>query len=44
MAVLTSSQGRGVATQILSFTEEVSKQNSFHLLMMHARNPVIDFY
>jgi len=44
MAVHPSQQGKRIGAAIIAFAEEVAKQNGFALLIMHARNPVIDFY
>jgi N-acetylglutamate synthase-like GNAT family acetyltransferase len=44
MAVREDQQGKGIGAEVLQFAEEVAKQNGFRILMMHARNPVINFY
>jgi N-acetylglutamate synthase-like GNAT family acetyltransferase len=44
MAVLPQFQGRHIGAAIIQFAEQTAKQLGFHTLMMHARNPVIDFY
>jgi predicted GNAT family N-acyltransferase len=44
MAVHRAWQGKGVGARILLFAEELAKKHGFTELIMHARNPVIDFY
>jgi N-acetylglutamate synthase-like GNAT family acetyltransferase len=44
MAVRTDYRRKGVGVAIIEFAEEVAKENKFSTLMMHARDPVIDFY
>jgi GNAT superfamily N-acetyltransferase len=44
MAVHPDYQGKRIGAAIISFAEDVARDNGFKLLMMHARNPVIDFY
>jgi N-acetylglutamate synthase-like GNAT family acetyltransferase len=44
MAVHSSMQGKRIGAAIIQFAEETAKQNGFDLLLLHARNPVIDFY
>lgn len=44
MAVRTDYRGKGIGAAIIEFAEEAAKENGFTVLMMHARNPVIDFY
>lgn len=44
MAVLPDYQGKRIGAAILGFAEEVARKNGYHILMLHARNPVIDFY
>jgi N-acetylglutamate synthase-like GNAT family acetyltransferase len=44
MAVRTDYRGKGVGVAIIEFAEEVAKEKKFSTLMMHARDPVIDFY
>ena len=44
MAVHPSLQGKGTGAAIILFAESVAKDKGFTTLMMHARNPVIDFY
>jgi N-acetylglutamate synthase-like GNAT family acetyltransferase len=44
MAVRPDHQGKRTGAAIIDFAEEVAKQNGFTTLIMHARNPVIDFY
>jgi predicted GNAT family N-acyltransferase len=44
MAVRSNYRGKGVGGAIIEFAEQVAKENKFSVLMMHARDPVIDFY
>lgn len=44
MAVRTDCRGKGIGAAIIEFAETVAKENQFSVLMMHARDPVIDFY
>jgi GNAT superfamily N-acetyltransferase len=44
MAVHPRHQGKGTGAAIIEFAEKTAKLNGFGILMMHARNPVIDFY
>lgn len=44
MAVKKDQQGKGIGAAIVEFAEEVAKENGFPVLMMHARDPVIEFY
>jgi predicted GNAT family N-acyltransferase len=44
MAVRTDHRGKGIGPSIIEFAETVAKENQFSVLMMHARDPVIDFY
>lgn len=44
MAVRNDYRGKGIGAAIIDFAEEVAKENGFTVLMMHARNPVVDFY
>lgn len=44
MAVHPTYQGKKIGAAIVAFAEEVAKEKGFKTLMMHARNPVIDFY
>lgn len=44
MAVRSDYRGKGIGVAIIEFAERVAKENSFSLLMMHARDAVIDFY
>lgn len=44
MAVKTEQRGKGIGATIIEFAEGVARENHFSVLMMHARNPVIDFY
>ena len=44
MAVHPSCQSKGIGAAILNFAEEIARERGFKILMMHARNPVIEFY
>jgi predicted GNAT family N-acyltransferase len=44
MAVKKELRGKGIGAAIIEFAEKVAKENNFSILMMHARDPVIDFY
>ena len=44
MAVRSDYRGKGIGVAIIEFAEKLAKGNNFSTLMMHARNPVIDFY
>lgn len=44
MAVRTDYRGKHVGASIIEFAEEIARENNFSVLMMHARDPVIDFY
>ena len=44
MAVATEVQGTGVGAAILQFAEETAKARGYKVLMMHARDAVLDFY
>ena len=44
MAVTPGLQGKGIGAAIIGFAEEVARERHFEFLMMHARDPVIDFY
>ena len=44
MAVRTDYRGKKIGASVIEFAEQVTRQNGFTTLMMHARNPVIDFY
>lgn len=44
MAVTPRLQGKGLGAQIIRFAEEKARERGFSTLMMHARDPVIDFY
>ena len=44
MAVLKEMQGRKIGAAIIQFAEKIAKKNGFTILMMHARNPVVEFY
>jgi predicted GNAT family N-acyltransferase len=44
MAVRIDYRGKKVGAAIIGFAEQVARENNFSLLIMHARDPVIDFY
>ena len=44
MAVLPEFQKSGSGKKIVAFAESIARQNGFKLLMMHARDAVLDFY
>ena len=44
MAVLPQYRGRKIGNAIIQFAERTAKENGYTTLMMHARDPVIDFY
>ena len=44
MAVNNDQQGKGIGAAIVDYAEAVAKENGYSILMMHARDPVIDFY
>ncbi len=44
MAVSPHYQGKGIGAMILSFAETVARSRGFSTLMMHARDPVMEFY
>lgn len=44
MAVRSDLQGKRVGAAIIQFAEQLAAENGFTTLMMHARDPVIDFY
>lgn len=44
MTVREDYRGKKIGAAIVEFAEEVAKENNFSILMMHARDPVIDFY
>ena len=44
MAVLKEMQGRKIGAAIIQFAEKIAEENGFTILMMHARNPVVEFY
>jgi N-acetylglutamate synthase-like GNAT family acetyltransferase len=44
MTVREDLRGKSIGAAIVEFAEEVAKENNFSILMMHARDPVIDFY
>ncbi|HWJ90448.1 MAG TPA: GNAT family N-acetyltransferase [Flavisolibacter sp.] len=44
MAVRKDHQGQHIGKAVITFAEEVARTNGFRTVMMHARDPVIEFY
>jgi GNAT superfamily N-acetyltransferase len=44
MAVDTGLQNKGVGAAIIAFAENIAREKGYGLLMMHARDAVLDFY
>jgi predicted GNAT family N-acyltransferase len=44
MAVRKDFRGNRIGAAIIEFAEEVARKNNFFTLIMHARDPVIEFY
>ena len=44
MAVRPDRQGKRIGAAIIQFAEQLATEQGFTTLLMHARNPVIDFY
>ncbi len=44
MAVQPTFQGKGYGARILEFAEKLAVENKFTSLILHARDPVINFY
>jgi GNAT superfamily N-acetyltransferase len=44
MTVRSDFRGKGIGAAIIEFAEELARKNNFLLLIMHARDPVIEFY
>ncbi len=44
MAVHPIQQGKGIGAKLIKFAEAVAKENGYKILMMHARDPAVDFY
>jgi predicted GNAT family N-acyltransferase len=44
MTVRQDYRGKNIGAAIVEFAEEVAKENNFSVLMMHARDPVINVY
>jgi predicted GNAT family N-acyltransferase len=44
MTVRRDYRGKNLGRALVESAEKLARKNNFSLLMMHARNPVIDFY
>ena len=44
MAVHPDYQGQGIGAAILGFAEQIARDHHYKRMIMHARNPVINFY
>ena len=44
MAVLEEFRGKKIGNAIIEFAENTAKENGYSVLMMHARDPVLEFY
>ena len=44
MAVIEAYRGQKIGKAIIKFAEKTAKENGYSKLMMHARDPVIEFY
>jgi len=44
MTVRSDYRGKKIGAAIIEYAEKVVREHKFSLLMMHARNPVIEFY
>ena len=44
MAVRSDYRGNGIGAAIIELAEQLATENKFSILMMHARDPVLDFY
>src|SRR5437588_9845692 len=44
MAVKTHLQGRKIGATIVDFAEKIAKERGYTILMMHARDAVLEFY
>jgi predicted GNAT family N-acyltransferase len=44
MAVRIDYRGKRVGAAIIEYAEAITREKNFSVLMMHARDPVIDFY
>ena len=44
MAVVESHRGQKIGHAILEFAEKTAKEKGYSMLMMHARDPVMEFY
>jgi len=44
MAVRSDYRGKGIGAAIIEFAEQLAIEKKFSILMMHARDPVLDFY
>jgi N-acetylglutamate synthase-like GNAT family acetyltransferase len=44
MTVRSDHRGKKIGAAIIEYAEKVAREHNFSALMMHARNPVIEFY
>jgi predicted GNAT family N-acyltransferase len=44
MTVRSDYRGQKLGADIIAFAEKIARAKNFEVLMMHARNPVIEFY
>jgi GNAT superfamily N-acetyltransferase len=44
MAVREDLQGKGIGAAIIEFAESIAREQNYASLVMHARDPVLDFY
>ena len=44
MAVLEEYRGKKIGNAIIGFAEKTAKDKGYSILMMHARDPVLEFY
>ena len=44
MAVKNNLQRKGIGASIMTFAENISRDNGYHAIMMHARDTAIGFY
>lgn len=44
MAVINTSQGTGIGASLMNYAENVARDNSFEIMVMHARETAVGFY